>query len=100
MAWQKAQLSLGEDTSSPILELLPSQRVQGKYFPFEHPAGQWLPQKEHRGMPPGRDSHFAAHTAPLQGEGHAQDGWAAQSSGHRGGPRAVGWQVWVSRPRE
>lgn len=100
MAWQKVQLSLGEDTSIPILEPLPSQRVQGKYFLFEHSAGQWLPQKEQRETPPGRDSCFAARTAPLQVEGHAQDGQAAQSAGSHGGPWAAGWQVWVSRPRE
>lgn len=39
MAWGKAQLSLGEDTSSPIVELVPSQRAQGKHFPLEKPSG-------------------------------------------------------------
>lgn len=71
MAWAKGQLSLWYDTSSPVLEPVPSQRVQGKCFPFEKSSGSALPQKRYREMTPGRGSHagrcFAAHMALVQG---------------------------------
>lgn len=65
---------MGESSSKQVAQFWSWYHLKehkGNIFPLKNPAGLQMPQKGHREMPSGRDSHvgrcFAAQVALLQG---------------------------------